>query len=150
MDWGLLNLNVDLLDWTMKYPELARYVDCQFPIYISHINSTSIGGNTGTVNSFTGLDLSDLTGGVLNATTLLEDNNLLCFIFEILKFASPNALAGIYQTLAVPLDFLTKALAIPLLDLACPAFQDMQLGGKPAWDAIIDLFPGAAKSTSIL
>ncbi|OJJ55481.1 hypothetical protein ASPSYDRAFT_183585 [Aspergillus sydowii CBS 593.65] len=132
-DWGLLGLNVDLLDWTMKYPELA-----------------SIGGNTGTVNSFTGLDMSDLTGGVLNATTLLEGNNLLCFIFEVLKFASPNALAGIYQTLAVPLDFITKALEIPLLDLACPAFKDMQVGGKPAWEAIQDLFPGAAKSTSIL
>ncbi len=94
--------------------------------------------------------MSDLTGGVLNATTLLEGNNLLCFIFEVLKFASPNALAGIYQTLAVPLDFITKALEIPLLDLACPAFKDMQVGGKPAWEAIQDLFPGAAKSTSIL
>ena len=23
-DWGLIGLNVDLLDWTMKYLELAR------------------------------------------------------------------------------------------------------------------------------
>ncbi|RDW64410.1 uncharacterized protein DSM5745_09821 [Aspergillus mulundensis] len=44
VDYGLLDLNVDLLGWAMKYPELA-----------------SIGGNTGTINSFTGVDLSNLT-----------------------------------------------------------------------------------------
>ncbi|CEN59243.1 hypothetical protein ASPCAL01695 [Aspergillus calidoustus] len=133
VDWGLLNLNADLLGWAIKHPELA-----------------SIGGNTGTVNSFTGLDLSDLTGGVLNVTTLLEDNNLLCFIFEVLKFLSPNALAGIYKTLAIPLELITDALAAPLLDLACPAFEDMQVGGKPLWESLEELFPGALKSASVL
>ncbi|KAL4911775.1 hypothetical protein BDW62DRAFT_217021 [Aspergillus aurantiobrunneus] len=132
-DYGLLNLNIDLLGWAAKHAELA-----------------SIGGNTGTVNSFAGIDLSDLTGGVLNLTTLLEGNNLLCFVFQVLKVASPNALAGIYQTLAVPLDLITKAVAMPLLDLACPVFEDMKLGGKPAWEALQELFPGALKSASVL
>jgi hypothetical protein len=39
----------------------------------------SIGGNTGTVNSFTGVNFEDLTGGILNAETLLEGLSLLCF-----------------------------------------------------------------------
>lgn len=106
----------------------------------------SVGGNTGTVNSFAGLDPADLTGGVLNLTTLLEGNNLLCFVFEVLKFASPNALSGLYKTIAEPLEFVTNILAVPLLNVTCPAFQDLQMGGKPIWEALQDEFPGAMKS----
>ncbi|KAL4810251.1 hypothetical protein BDV18DRAFT_166679 [Aspergillus unguis] len=135
-DWGLLDLNVDVLDWTMKHPSLA-----------------SIGGNTGTVNSFTGLDFSDLTGGVLNLTTLLEGNNLLCFVFEVLKFASPNLLSNIFETLDAPLELLTgilKSVGLDLVDLDCPAFEDLKVDGKPIWEALEDLYPGALKSSSIL
>jgi len=106
----------------------------------------SVGGNTGTVNSFTGINPEDLTGGVLNLTTLLEGNNLLCLVFEVLKFASPNALGGLYSTLAGPLEFVTNALSVPLLNLTCPAFKDLQMGGKPIWEALKDHFPGASKS----
>lgn len=111
---------------------------------------TSIGGNTGEVDSFTGVDTSDLTGGIFNLTNLLEDNNLLCFVSEVLKFASPNALSGIYKTLAEPLEFVTKALDVPLLNLTCPAFKDLQVGGRPFWDAIQNDFPGAMKSGTSL
>ncbi|RHZ61787.1 peroxidase family protein [Aspergillus thermomutatus] len=133
VDYGLVQLNLDTVDWVLKYPELG-----------------SIGGNTGTVNSFTGVDLSDLTGGVLNLTTLLEGNNLLCFVFEVLKFASPNALAGLYKTLAVPLEMIDQVLSVPLLNMSCPAFKDLQIGGRPFWDAIKDDFPGALKSGGAL
>ncbi|CAG8091064.1 unnamed protein product [Penicillium salamii] len=129
VDWGLVQLNLDTIDWILKYPELG-----------------SIGGNTGTVNSFAGVDPADLTGGVLNLTTLLEGNNLLCFVFEVLKFASPNALSGLYSTLAGPLEFVTDILSVPLLNLTCPAFKDLQMGGKPIWEALKDDFPGAMKS----
>ncbi|CAG7998851.1 unnamed protein product [Penicillium salamii] len=129
VDWGLVQLNLDTIDWILKYPELG-----------------SIGGNTGTVNSFAGVDPADLTGGVLNLTTLLEGNNLLCFVFEVLKFASPNALGGLYSTLAGPLEFVTNILSVPLLNLTCPAFKDLQMGGKPIWEALKDDFPGAMKS----
>lgn len=108
----------------------------------------SIGGNTGTVNSFTGVDLSDLTGGVLNATSLLKGNNLLCLVFEVLKFASPNALNGLYKTLGVPLQMITNAIATPLLNLSCPAFKDLTMGGKPIWKALPEHFPGAKMGNS--
>jgi hypothetical protein len=121
-----------------------------FASHIAHHESSSIGGNTGTVNSFTGVNLADVTGGVLNVTTLLEGNNLLCLVFEVLKFASPNALAGLYKTLAAPLDLINKIIAVPLLDMSCPAFKDMQMGGRPLWDAIKDDFPGAMKSGGAL
>ena len=110
----------------------------------------SIGGNLGEVDSFAGVDLGDLTGGVLNLAGMLKDNNLLCFVTEVLKFASPNALAGIYSTVAKPLEFVTNILAVPLLNLTCPAFQDLQMGGKPLWEALQDNFPGAMKSDRAL
>ncbi|PKY08323.1 oxidase [Aspergillus campestris IBT 28561] len=133
VDFGLVELNLILVDWLIKHPELA-----------------SIGGNTGEVDSFTGVDTSDLTGGIFNLTNLLEDNNLLCFVAQVLKFASPNALSGIYKTLAEPLEWVTEKLSVPLLDLTCPAFKDLQVGGRPFWDAIQNDFPGAMKSKTSL
>lgn len=86
----------------------------------------------------------------MNLASLLKGNNLLCFVAEVLKFASPNALSGIYSTVAKPLEFVTNILAVPLLNLTCPAFQDLQLGGKPLWEALQDDFPGALKSNRSL
>jgi hypothetical protein len=106
----------------------------------------SIGGNMGKVNSFAGVDPANLTGGVFNLTSLLEGNNLLCFVFEVLKFASPNALASLYTTLAEPLGFVSDILSVPLVNFTCPAFQDLQMGGKPFWEAIQNDFPGAMQS----
>jgi hypothetical protein len=41
-----------------------------------------VGGNTGEPNTFTGVNIADLTGGVFNAETLFEGNNLMCFAFQ--------------------------------------------------------------------
>ncbi|KAK6838809.1 hypothetical protein RU639_000907 [Aspergillus parasiticus] len=129
VDYDLVKFNLDTLDWLLKYPELG-----------------SIGGNTRTINSFTGINFSDATGGVFNLTTLLKENNLLCFAFEVLKFLSPNALAGLYKTLSIPLGMISDTISTSLLNFPCPAFKDMQIGGKPSWEAIQNDFPGAAKS----
>lgn len=67
-------------------------------------------------------------------------------MFEVLKFASPNALDGLYSTLAGPVDWVTDILSVPLLNMTCPAFEDLQMGGKPFWQAIQSEFPGALKS----
>lgn len=49
-----------------------------------------IGGNTGKVDTFTGVDIQDLTGGIFNGATLLQDNNLECFVFQLLVQAGPD------------------------------------------------------------
>ncbi|KAK7705981.1 hypothetical protein SLS57_009898 [Botryosphaeria dothidea] len=133
IEYGLIPLNLDTVGWILKHPVLG-----------------SIGGNTGTVNSFSGLDLHNITGGVLNATSLLENNNLLCFVFELLKTFAPNSLSPLLSTLEVPLKLITDTLATPLLSLACPAWKDMTEGGEPLWDAIQTKFPGAGKAGSSL
>jgi hypothetical protein len=133
VDYSLLALNLDLIDWVTKYPELG-----------------SIGGNTGTVNSFTGVDLSDLTGGLLNAATLLEGNNLLCLVFEVVKTAAPNSLSTIFSVLEVPLKLITDTIGLALLNLACPAFKDLTVGGQSFEEGIKSMFPGARSSGSVL
>lgn len=110
----------------------------------------SVGGNTGTVNSFSGLELSNITGGVLNSASLLESNNLLCFVFEVLKTFMPNSLSPLMSTLEKPIEMVTDALSAPLLSLACPAFKDMEVGGQSLWDAIQDKYPGAKTAGSSL
>lgn len=70
VDYGLVQLNLDVVSFILKYPVFA-----------------SIGGNVGRVNSFTGVDLADPAGGVLNMGNLLQSNNLICFVLEIVNFA---------------------------------------------------------------
>jgi hypothetical protein len=110
----------------------------------------SIGGNTGTVNSFSSLNMRDISGGVLNATSLLENNNLLCFVFEVLKTFLPNSLSPLLSTLEVPISLVTDVLAVPILSLACPAWRDLTEGGEPLWDALQRNFPGATQAGSSL
>lgn len=93
------------------------------------------------------MDISNITGGVLNAQTLLSGNNLLCLAFEVIKMGSPDGLSTIYKTLAVPLQMITDALAAPILDLACPAFADIQLGGSDIFKGLAQLYPGANRAS---
>jgi len=128
-DYSLAQLNIDIVEFVSKYPELG-----------------SIGGNTGTVNSFAGIDIGDLTGGIYNAETLLEGNNLVCFVFQIVKTISPDALSTLYNVINGPLEVVTNALATPLLDMACPALGNMMQGGASWVDEVQSLFPGARAS----
>lgn len=102
------------------------------------------------MNTFTGVDISNLTGGVLNAASLLKDNNLLCLVFEVVKTVSPNALTNLYSTIAAPLELATNLVATTLLNLACPAFEDMTYNGEPLWDGLQSAYPGAGWSQAAL
>lgn len=128
-DYGLVEFNLELVSMISQYPDLAN-----------------IGGNTGTVNSFTGLDLSDITGGVFNIETLLEGNNLLCFALQVVRFVAPNSLSSLFETIDGPLEMVTSALAQPVLDLGCPALKDLEVGGQSWLTGIEKLFPGVAAS----
>lgn len=128
-EYGLVPLNLDLVSWVLQHPELA-----------------SIGGNMGEVNSFAGVDLSNLTGGVLNSASLLEGNNLICFTLEIVKTFAPNSLSPLFSTLEKPLALINDAILDPLLDLNCPAFKELEEGGDDLLASLLDKFPGAKKS----
>ncbi|PPJ54668.1 hypothetical protein CBER1_06012 [Cercospora berteroae] len=131
--YGLVNLNLDIVAMILRYPIFG-----------------SIGGNTGEVNSFTGVNLGDPVDGVLNVPRLLEGNNLLCFALEVVNFAAPNYLNNLVSTLAAPLKMLTDAIAAPLLNMSCPQLGEITRDGKPLWQSLGEEFPGANKSGSAM
>tara|TARA_R110002003_G_scaffold27_29_gene1535 strand:+ start:844 stop:1128 length:285 start_codon:yes stop_codon:yes gene_type:complete len=94
--------------------------------------------------------MRDISGGVLNATSLLENNNLLCFVFEVLKTFLPNSLSPLLSTLEVPISLVTDVLAAPILSLTCPAWRDLTEGDEPLWDALQRNFLGATQAGSSL
>lgn len=118
-------------------------------LFVRQPRLLSVGGNTGEVDSFAGIDLGNLTGGVFNAANLLEGNNLVCFALEVVKFAGPNALSSALKTLSGPVELLGKAVA-PLVDLSCPVFEDLTVGGTDFWGHAMEMYPGANKSGSAL
>jgi len=133
IDYGLVGMNLDLVRMIVEYPVLA-----------------SIGGNMGKTDSFAGVDLGDISGGVLNTPMLLEDNNLLCFALELVKTVAPNSLSTLFKVVGLPLQIITETINLSLLDLTCPGFADLQENGSSLGDIISNLdgflhgLPGAS------
>ncbi|SMR43126.1 unnamed protein product [Zymoseptoria tritici ST99CH_1E4] len=99
-------------------------------------NAVKIGGNTGTVNSFVGLDIADVSGGAFNAADLLNGNNLLCFATQAAQAGDIDAL----KFLTAPLKSMFEN---ALGSLGCPEL--LNYNGKP-----LAQFPGAQDLTSTL
>jgi hypothetical protein len=101
-----------------------------------------IGGNTGTVNSFTGVDITNLTGGVFNGATLAQGNNLECFVFQAVVQAAPDMLEGTELTLLNQLTTqIDKAANNALAGVTCPQLQTLQTSQFSA-------YPGAKGTDS--
>ncbi|EOD48621.1 putative oxidase protein [Neofusicoccum parvum] len=94
----------------------------------------SVGGNTGEPNTFTPVDIGDLTGGVFNAATLLEGNNLECFVFQAIMAAAPDVLGGGIIT-AAPFKTLSNTLLSSIGGLGCPQLNSINNG-------LYDKYPG--------
>jgi hypothetical protein len=95
-----------------------------------------VGGNTGKPNTFTGVNVANLTGGVFNAETLLEGNNIMCVAFQAINGVAPDILKGLVGNVLLAVQKLTEVLT-PLIDeLGCPQLAkfDTTAFGK---------FPGA-------
>jgi hypothetical protein len=73
--------------------------------YAAYPGTLKIGGNTGTPNSFVGVSVEDLSGGVFNAQNLFTGDNFACFAFSLAQQGVPSFLKG-------PLSSINKALAL--------------------------------------
>ncbi|KAF2639232.1 hypothetical protein P280DRAFT_454391 [Massarina eburnea CBS 473.64] len=104
--YGVANLAADLAIIGAKYPEVF-----------------SFGGNTGQPNTFTGVDVSDLTDGVFNAKTLFQGNNLACFLFQVQQ---TQIVARLDVLGLQPLLDTLKGFLSPILKpLACPQLANL-------------------------
>lgn len=95
-----------------------------------------VGGNTGTTNSFVGIDLGSLTGGAYNSANLLEGNNLACFAFQALQNGFPDVLSPLFSNIAPVLQLINDVLAPILSNLSCPTLEIYNRG-------LFDQFPGS-------
>ncbi|KAI0125584.1 hypothetical protein BJ170DRAFT_695627 [Xylariales sp. AK1849] len=107
-DYSIPKFLVDVVEHALYYPPLL-----------------SVGGNTGTTNSFTGVDISDLTGGVFNAATLLEGDNLECFVLQSVQAATPDILGTEFSDVTAAMAPLTDNIAQLLAGKACPQLQSI-------------------------
>jgi hypothetical protein len=81
-EYSLAAFILDLLTQASKYPKFL-----------------SIGGNTGSVNSFTPLSLPDLTNGVYNLQNLLQGNNAFCLAYQAASQGVVDLLAYVLNSL---------------------------------------------------
>ncbi|KAK7443760.1 hypothetical protein VKT23_015543 [Stygiomarasmius scandens] len=72
-DHLLVDFALDALSLQLSMPELL-----------------SIGGNTGKVNSFTPLDIGNLTGGVYSAQRLTDPDIFVCYMFQLISNVLPD------------------------------------------------------------
>ncbi|KAJ4343710.1 hypothetical protein N0V95_006540 [Ascochyta clinopodiicola] len=83
-----------------------------------HPKFLDIGGNTGKTNSFAGVDVANLTGGLFNSADLLKGNNFGCFVYQLSAQAKPDILLG-------ALTKLTNAIGSIIGPLGCPQLQNI-------------------------
>jgi hypothetical protein len=106
-------------------------------IAIEHPQFLSVGGNTGKVNTFTGIDPTDLTGGVYNAQTLLQGNNAACFAFQAAIQMAPDLLKGLLSDVTGAVNQTVNSLSGSLVQLGCPQLEQFH-------DSSLQQFPGYA------
>ncbi|KAK1234340.1 hypothetical protein PQX77_002460, partial [Marasmius sp. AFHP31] len=117
-DYDLASYALDVLNAALEYP-----------IFLS------VGGNTGTVDSFTAVSIDDLKVGVLNAETLLKGDNLLCFLVEAaVQAATPDILRGVVGDVVGALE----ALKSSLNGRDCPPLEEFNTRS-------LERFPGYAR-----
>ncbi|KAK0521778.1 hypothetical protein OC834_006536, partial [Tilletia horrida] len=99
----------------------------------------SVGGNTGKVNSFAGIDVADLTGGTLRLATLLGNPDATaCFLYQAtIEQLIPSQLKFIYNDITYALSVVTDLIGRPHKALAAkynPCFTAVKADGvNPAY-----------------
>ncbi|CAN9089997.1 unnamed protein product [Alternaria alternata] len=106
-------------------------------IELQHPEFYRFGGNTGQPNTFTGVDVDDLTGNLFNAQTLLEGNNLMCLAFQAASVSAPDVLRGLLGNVLVAVQKLASVLDPIIAELGCPELVKYDR-------TLFKAFPGAA------
>lgn len=75
------------------------------------------------MNTYAALDLGNATGGLYNAATLLQGDNLKCFVFQSLLAGAPDVLKGGYADIEGVMSTLTDQVNQFLGNAVCPQIQ---------------------------
>lgn len=120
-------------NWYKRHPSddySIPYFGCDFFNQLTaHPIFLSIGGNTGTVNSFAGLDPANLTGGVYNAASLLSNQTeAFCYLFQVTESITPDLLSGILTDVTQGTSKISQAISsfTDALGVTCPTLQNLK------------------------
>jgi hypothetical protein len=94
------------------------------------------GGNTGTTNSFAGVDLQNLTSGVYNFDTLADGNNGACFLLQASLVGLPDAADPLLGAVGSVLNWALQKLGPLQRKFGCPQLSDFD-------NTLFNQFPGA-------
>ena len=102
-EYSPANFAVDLLQFAAAAPQ-----------------AVSVGGNTGTVSSFTGVDLGDITGGAYHTSDLLDPTKFVCFFYQFTLAVVPDFLRSeaLGSALGAALGLLSSEIQ-PFVDPSC-------------------------------
>lgn len=117
---------------------LHGWLTCVFQMYPGIVR---FGGNTGTVNSFAGVDMSDFTGGAFNLEKLAEGNNAACFLLQASQAGMPDVASPLFGAVGSLAGWVTEQLGPLTSKFGCG-----QLGNFN--NALFNKFPGASYSPS--
>jgi hypothetical protein len=96
--------------------------------YLAYPGTPKFGGNTGKVNSFTGLNVADISGGALSTSTLFQGDNFACFSFQLLQQGISDFARNALNNLA-PLTALVNKYVGPIVGgLTCPQLGKFDMG----------------------
>lgn len=96
-----------------------------------------IGGNTGTTNSFAGVDLTDLTGGAFNAGDLADGNKAACFLLQASMAGLPDISNPLLGAVGSVLGWATQQLGPLSSKFGCPQLATFD-------NQLFNQFPGAS------
>ncbi|PIA98869.1 Aromatic peroxygenase [Cercospora beticola] len=112
-----------------EYPyEVTYFIADLLNAALLHPKFLAIGGNTNGPNTFTGVNLENLSGGLVNLGNLAQGNNLGCFVFQLAAQAKPDILLGL-------LNPITDILGQIVSQLSCPQLREID-------EAQLRQFPG--------
>lgn len=125
---------------SQQYQAVGGVFGDLIPEFAAYPKSFRFGGNTNGVNTYTGIDLTDFTGGVYNSKNLLKGDNLACFFYQNIQQGLPDAFtASPLTTKAV--NFLTPYLTKAFGGLTCPQVSKFNNNNLPP-------YPGRSYSPS--
>ena len=88
----------------------------------------SVGGNTGETNTFNDVDVENSTGGVFNASNLVQENIATCFGLEVSLQEAPDVLSGLYSKISSAMDLLGTTINIATNGLGCLKVNQISKG----------------------
>jgi hypothetical protein len=123
----------------LQYTEPLIFSDL-IPMWLKYPELLTIGGNINGTNTYAPIDIGNLTGGVYNAETLLEDDNAACFVLQALQILVPDALSGLAGFVDIIVTKLSEMTGPLLAQLTCPELDALNT-------SMLEQFPGYRRTS---